>query len=99
MTTAEALQEIVAERFRQEALRDAGKFQHTCASPHLSNDRRLVILAEELGEVARAVCELGEYVGPTSAVEYREMHLNLQAELVQVAAVCVAWLESYKGDR
>ena len=43
-------------------------------------DRKNTILGEEVGEVARAILE-GDDAG-------------LEAELVQVAAVCVAWLES-----
>lgn len=42
--------------------------------------KKVSILAEEFGEVARAVLE-GDLE-------------NLAEELVQVAAVCVAWLES-----
>ena len=41
---------------------------------------RLAVLAEECGEVARSVLERDE--------------VNLRTELVQVAAVAVAWLES-----
>lgn len=42
--------------------------------------KKVAILAEEMGEVANAVLE-GD-------------HENLKVELVQVAAVCFAWLES-----
>ena len=44
-----------------------------------SHEKWLVILAEEVGEVARAIFEQQEE--------------PLVTELVQVAAVCVAWLE------
>lgn len=46
-------------------------------------DKKVSILAEEFGEVAHAVLE-----GDTD---------NLRDELIQVAAVCVAWLESEAG--
>lgn len=42
--------------------------------------KKLAILAEEFGEVANAILEQDK--------------ANLREELVQVAAVCVAWLES-----
>lgn len=42
----------------------------------------LVVLAEEFGEVAKAL-----YEGDTQ---------NLKEELVQVCAVCVRWLENMK---
>lgn len=52
--------------------------------PHGGQDKmdlttRLAVLAEEFGEVAHAVLEAD--------------FGNLSEELVQVAAVCVAWLE------
>ena len=47
---------------------------------------RLAILTEEVGEVARAILEQG--------ADSRGQ--DLETELVQVAAVCVAWLESMK---
>lgn len=65
---------IQDERARQDA--KWGADQHH--DPHLWT----TILAEEFGEVARAVLEHDA--------------AGLRAELVQVAAVCVAWLES--GD-
>lgn len=46
----------------------------------LAPEKWAVILGEEVGEVHRAVCE--------------HDFKNLQDELVQVAAVCVAWLEA-----
>ena len=44
-----------------------------------SNERWLTILAEEFGEVAKALLESDD---------------GLANELLQTAAVCVAWLES-----
>ena len=73
---------ITAERERQ-----AAKWNHEhawgfgdCSSPAVSDTVKAAVLAEECGEVARAVLD-----GTTDA---------LKAELVQVAAVCVAWLEA-----
>lgn len=55
------------------------------ADRHLDTHLWATILAEEFGEVARAVLEND---GP-----------NLRAELVQVAAVAIAWLQSEDGQR
>lgn len=51
------------------------------------NDHGLVVLAEEFGEVAKALYELKQ---EWNVENYRE----LKDELVQVAAVCVRWLEN-----
>ena len=48
----------------------------------MSDERWLAVLVEEVGEVARAILE-GD---------------GLDEELVQVAAVCVAWRESRRGE-
>lgn len=50
-----------------------------CSSPRVSTTVKMAVLAEEVGEVSRAVLERD-----------RE---QLRRELVQVAAVAVAWLE------
>lgn len=51
-----------------------------CSGEGISPELKMVVLAEEVGEVARAVFERDGQ--------------NLRDELVQVAAVAVAWLES-----
>ncbi len=73
---------ITIERCRQETLKDEGKFPWPLADAAPSPAEKLAVLAEEFGEVAKAVCEGG-----------RE---NLREELVPVAACCVAWLESMR---
>jgi NTP pyrophosphatase (non-canonical NTP hydrolase) len=50
----------------------------------------LAVLAEEVGEVGRALCH--HWPGPVHDHE-------LEAELVQVAAVCVAWLQAIERRR
>jgi hypothetical protein len=72
------LRDVAVERQHQEHLKLAGKFRFTCADRGLSDPERLAILAEEFGEVARDVVERGE---------------GLRRELIQIAAVCVAWIE------
>jgi hypothetical protein len=51
-----------------------------------TNERRLAILAEEVGEVARA---LNEYA-ITGALD----ETNLEKELIQVAAMAASWVEA-----
>jgi NTP pyrophosphatase (non-canonical NTP hydrolase) len=70
---------IFEERRRQEFLKSQGKFPWTCADAAPAS-MKLAVLAEEFGEVAKEVCD--------------QRWDLLRDELVQVAAVCVAWLES-----
>lgn len=49
-----------------------------------SNDRRMSLLAEEAGEVARALNE-------GAAGKLADLH-HLRLELVQVAAIAVTWI-------
>lgn len=91
--TWDALVAVARERERQEAIGVAKRAQgidwRSCADPALEggNDRRLAILAEEFGEVARAVLELAYASDPAFDAAH------LRDELVQVAAVSVAWVE------
>ena len=79
---AHVWQLITEERERQQTLWDHPHEWGTgdCSNPDLPDTLKLVILAEEGGEVARAVLERNPN--------------QLRDELVQVAAVAVAWLES-----
>ena len=58
-----------------------------CSSNQVSPEVKVMVLAEETGEVARVILDCGGLV-LDEAVD------DLRAELVQVAAVAVAWLES-----
>jgi NTP pyrophosphatase (non-canonical NTP hydrolase) len=51
--------------------------------PEFQDSKRLAVLVEEVGEIAEAI-------------QNRDMK-NLEEELIQVAAVCVRWLEQIKG--
>jgi len=79
--------EIDDERHRQERLKKEGRFKHTCRDPEMSDEERLAVLVEEVGEVARAVLEAKKLANDVHGKA-------LTKELVQVAAVAVAWLES-----
>jgi hypothetical protein len=85
----DVLAEVGHERERQESLRLAGKFRATCATTgehEMSDPECLAVLAEEFGEAARAVSE-----GIAGNSELGRTHLR--EELIQVAAVAVAWAE------
>lgn len=69
------VREIWLERMRQTRLW-GDQWEH--GNTH--DETKMVILAEEVGEVAKAVLEVGK--------------TELRKELIQTAAVCVAWLES-----
>lgn len=81
MTRAEVYRLIDAER-DQQAIKWGPPHawgQGDCSSPDVDERTKAAVLAEECGEVARAVLD-GQ---------------GLTRELVQVAAVAVAWLESH----
>lgn len=80
------LGEVYAERGRQEFLRSKGKFPWTCRDVGPSDAEKNAVLGEEVGEVAREVTE--------SLIQGIRRTHNLRKELVQVAAVCVAWIEA-----
>jgi hypothetical protein len=89
------LRDVFQERKRQERLRADGKFVATCATMNddqMPESECYVVLGEEFGEVGRAIIELdyqhGDAVGASN-----ETVAHLRAELIQVAAVCAAWVE------
>jgi hypothetical protein len=81
MTRDDIWAEILAERGRQAAKwnRDHDWGHGDCSSDGVHTMVKLAVLTEECGEVAR---------------EALDGTLGLRDELVQVAAVAVAWLES-----
>ncbi len=85
--TDAVLLDVDKERRRQESLRLMGRFPSTCASSSMSDFHKLAVLAEEFGEVAQHLAE--ESINPK-----RRNVPALRQELIQVAAVAVAWCES-----
>lgn len=91
-------QDVADERERQESIgrhkRTLGIEWRSCADPAMAggDDRRVNVLGEEYGEVCRAVLEAG-YASTDPALS-AEWERRLRAELVQVAAVAVAWIEA-----
>lgn len=72
------LQDIIAERRRQNQLKAEGRFPCTMDEPEMTNLTRLAVLGEEYGEVCRAL---------------QDQPSNLRTEIVQLGACCVAWLQ------
>lgn len=89
----EVFAKIAAERQRQRELFSAGKITFDCASGVPDSNRKLRVLMEEVGEVAQ---ELDRLEGCRDKRAERFVREDLEDELVQVAAVAVAWLESFE---
>jgi hypothetical protein len=94
---------IVEERLRQEELFETGAHVTHLSNPDTSQASRLAILAEEFGEVAREVVEYDDgrlryALDPNLKEMPKHRHAyfqgQLRKELIQVAAVCVAWCEA-----
>lgn len=77
---------IADERAAQEKLKAEGRFKYTCADPDMPDQECLTVLVEEVGEVARAVLEKARLANDAHGKDLRK-------ELIQVAAVAVAWIE------
>jgi hypothetical protein len=86
---AAILDDVTAERARQDFLQERGVFPATLAQEGLSAADRLAVVAEEFGEVSREVAEA------IASGVLNETHLR--AELVQLAACAVAWVEYIDG--
>lgn len=92
--TQAVLADVIRERIRQAELVAAGKLAMDVSDPHWeeagAHALKATILMEEAGEVAKEVYEI--VTGPHHD---RDLRLSrLRTELIQVAAVAVAWVES-----
>jgi hypothetical protein len=87
---------VHAERERQAKLFRTGKILFDCSSPTPCPLRKLRVLFEECGEVAQAIDEIeqGSSAPSVCRTHLPRLRRHLITELVQVAAVAVAWLES-----
>ena len=83
--TRRAMRQVWSERERQRELFREKKISFDVAGPIIDPRRKFRVLAEEVGEVAHALDQIENH-GMASG--------NLHMELIQVAAVAVAWLES-----
>lgn len=75
-----AVNEIFLERIRQNQMIDSGKIPHNCASSDVHPGIKISVLAEEFGEVAKAIND-------ESSTD------QLRTELIQVMAVAMAIYE------
>lgn len=89
--TNAALNLVRQERLRQERLKAEGRFVATCADNVMTPCEKLAVLAEEVGEAAKEALTLPERQLATDSLGSID---KLRAELVHVAAVAVAWVES-----
>jgi hypothetical protein len=89
-TCYDVLHDVIEERKRQENLKAAGKFKYSCADSELSNAECYAVLGEELGEVGHEVNEEFNGKGLRTA--------EIRKELIQVAAVAVAWVERLDAE-
>lgn len=87
----DAMQLISAERIRQKELLRDGKILFNCDSPIVDDHRKLRVVTEELGEVAREIDCLEH---ARSEVVRNTIRTRLKVELTQLAAVAVAWRET-----
>ena len=85
---------ISAERDRQERLLIERNWRWSMASPGVPHFEKLMPLMEELGEVAHAI---RREEGFTVAGNSHDNH-GLWAELVQLAACAVAFLEALQAE-
>lgn len=106
--------DIQRERDRQEILRIQGKFVDTCASRTMTDPEKLAVLAEEFGEASREVTEAiifrakirlwekepegDDNYGKVMITKIVESRQRLRKELIEVAAVAVAWCEALDVD-
>lgn len=94
-----ALIDIVDERRRQEEIgdrkREAGIEWRSCADPDMAGGDgiRFLVLGEEIGEAANAVLEEA-YARSVPGWDPNRQDEHLREELVQIAAVAVAWVEA-----
>ena len=88
----EVLRDVINERNRQEDLKAAGRFPATCADSTITDETKCAVLTEENGEVARVLCERAS--GRAGGTDDK-----LYEELVQVAAVAIAWCEALQYKR
>jgi NTP pyrophosphatase (non-canonical NTP hydrolase) len=82
VTRQEIFHAINMERMRQNGLH-----------PNWENAQGMDVLTEEVGEVAHAINEMRHWLHRDLDM-YAKCYENMKDELIQVAAVCVRWLEN-----
>lgn len=93
--TLRVLDDVSHERGRQEVMKAEGRFSFTCADASMTNFERFTVLGEEVGEVAQ---ECLTQPGRRLARDTLGTREALRKELIQVAAVAVAWVEGLDAE-
>jgi len=95
-----AIIQIITERRRQNKLVETCDLPWNCSNSDISSSRKVNVLVEELGEIAQIVDKLENppahkrwIDGRTDEARRRQIR-HLRTEITQLAACCVAWLES-----
>lgn len=91
VTMLRVFDRITAERIRQNLLIDAGKIPWNCANPMVPLRDKALVFAEETAEAMREFCA---HASAMLVADRDEAKQRLREELIQVAAVSVAILES-----
>lgn len=86
---------IGSERKRQDLLKSWGRFLYTAADDGPLDSDRVMWIAEELGEVAKEVSSQPDYNRGALSLGSVGTRANLRKEIIQVAAICAAWLERF----
>ena len=86
-----AANEAIQEVYHQDQLARAGRFHGTHIMPGGPDMARLAVLAEEFGEVSHEVTE--------GMMDSAYPNAELRKELVQVAAVTIAWIAALDEGR
>jgi hypothetical protein len=88
LSRSDIARRIADERDRQRELFAARKLKFRVDDPAVDWPRKLRVLVEEVGEVAQAIDQW------EASPRCKKFRAHFITELIQVAAVCVAWLES-----
>jgi hypothetical protein len=83
------------ERFRQDVKVARGKLPFNCSNS-VTHPLKLSVLVEEVGEVST---EVYNYAIAKDCAGQHKAKNRLEKELIQVAAVCVAWLEALANEK
>lgn len=96
------VQLIFLERLRQQALLRDGKHSFTCATVGICRDKKLRVVTEELGDVAKAIDAIEEVIRQVDPRRPLEVLLkakeDLRTEVLHVCATCFAWLEALEEE-
>ncbi|MDE2099086.1 MAG: hypothetical protein KGL39_17665 [Patescibacteria group bacterium] len=93
----EILRLVAAERKRQYKLLTEGRFSLDVGDPNVPEGGKMMVLAEEFGEVAKAAVAIYDPKDPKAGPGPME-YSALLTELIQLAAVACAWAEAISKD-